>query len=368
MTSSHSVSKRRLSDKNLLQAELWYVDPENTIPSLNRSQPDPNLNPVIIGYYNERPPGGREANPDYPYVWCCHCGYPTHWDGRVIRDDSGGIFLIGADCGRRHYGESFINVERAFREERMRQGLLKRWSQMLLSHSDKLDHIKHILANSFLANHDSKHAELRRACPDGLGRLASAVRIGQLIDHVRVRDYVAEELRHQHYEEALLTFRNLPADERRRRRREGLEPKEDSSPIYRVEDVPLGLVSGASLIFDERVRSTAVKLKKELENAQKINLEGTDKTSTAKLGKVLKEIFDLMQNLREEIAKTSAAAQFFTPDNLNRLERWSAGFRNFRYTRDGDSLIVWDEARGSSLIRPIPIDGLALFAEFKDLF
>ena len=127
-----SIARRRLSDTELLSAEFRFIDPENSIGDLDLGIPDAAANPVIIGSYDETPPGGRAARPRKPFVRCCHCGKRRHWIGHVIRDDRGHTHIIGSShCGREHYGVRYVAAERAFRAEEERKAALGRWNNML---------------------------------------------------------------------------------------------------------------------------------------------------------------------------------------------------------------------------------------------
>ena len=52
-----SIAAKRLTDTQLVSAQFRYTDPENSIAGLNRSVPDREAHPTIIGFYDDTPAG-----------------------------------------------------------------------------------------------------------------------------------------------------------------------------------------------------------------------------------------------------------------------------------------------------------------------
>lgn len=83
-----ATTPRRLTDDQLASTDLRITDPY-AVDGYTRDRPDPDLAPEIIGDYDLTPPGGRHANPDGPWTWCCHCQEESHWLGFVVANATG---------------------------------------------------------------------------------------------------------------------------------------------------------------------------------------------------------------------------------------------------------------------------------------
>lgn len=347
---------RRLHDAELLRTEFRYVSPETSIEGLNRGVPDADAHPVIIGYYDEKPAGGRKANPDYPFVWCCHCGKRTHWDGLVVRDDRGETYIIGASvCGRAHYGDRFGDAERVFKSERQRRRTLRAWHNAFpLARSIKAD-IEQALAWPGLATLEMKRDQIRAASEPGYQKLLRYCTTGtEMVAHREVRDHAAEAERERRYSLALAAHRRLPPDLRREARDNGDAPEEDTTPIYVRTSEPLGyLLGGDFLRPDCDPRARAVELAKTVAAIEAIGLDGTDEVDTSRLSELLKRLSDGSTELQTALHNVSFSDLFFSPANLDRLERWSAQEARFGYANDDGVLLVRDSSRGQSRIEPM---------------
>jgi hypothetical protein len=345
---------RRLSDEELRIAEFRFEDPERSIADLNRKRPDAFADPIIIGYYSERPPGGRAVNPDAPYVWCCHCQRPTHWNGFVVRDSTGQTFIIGNECGRRHYGGSFDLVEKRFHEERARKVVLTQWARMAARVDDLERVVGNLVADPYLSLHDLKQRELQDASPGAFSRLRNAVGRGALELYEQVRDYEQEAQRADRFGKARAAFRALPARERKRLEQDGLAPEEDTTPIIISVSRNLGHVVGTSLLGLSDVREAEARVTACLREFRAADEQGTDAHDTRTLIRLRRNLVESADLLRQRLIATSLCQLFFEVDNLDRLTTWSAHFRHFRYSRREKDLHVWDEDRGETSILPIP--------------
>ena len=319
---------KRIGDEELLNRQFRYDDPEG-IPDLRRDRPDPSLDPEIVGYYQVRPAGGRNANSASSYIWCCHCQKPTHWDGRVVQDRSGGTYIIGIDCGRKHYGDKFVAIDRTFEDQLARQKLLHRWSGLLESKTALLEEVDTVLKDGIWRTIDLKRQELDRLAPDLVFRLKPMVKRGaSLIIRSRVRDHQAEARREQSFQRAMERYRKLSKAEKAEARREGLKPEADDRPIFRDVEENLGPVQGRHAVSDDGdVRSCAMTLKKLLAAVPPIDQLGSVKNT--ELSRSLRNIAEAATGLRAAFVETASAWTFFTPENLDRVERW---YRNIRPT------------------------------------
>ncbi|HZF93867.1 MAG TPA: hypothetical protein VEZ20_03240 [Allosphingosinicella sp.] len=346
---------RRLSDDDLLRTEFCYRDPEN-LPSLNRGVPDQDAHPVIVGYYDERPAGGRKANPGAPMIRCCHCGYPRHWKGYVVRDDKGETYIIGADkCGREHYGARFEAAERSFKQEQARQKALTRWRNMTGLVPPMNAEVERILTCEAVRMIERKRDEIRRASPEGFDRLIRHHGSGDPMVEVIVEcDYAAEADRKARYERAMAAYAALPPEERRGRRDQGLKPELDNSPILIRETEPLGPLMGAGFLTDRGdVRAAALALRDTLRAIEKLNAAGTDAANLNDLNRLLREMTDRPKAVWNAFLELSFTSIFFEDDNLERLERWSRAFPRFSYFADDGALLVNDSSKGRTRISAI---------------
>lgn len=348
--------RRRLNDAELLSTEFRFTDPENSIAGLNRGVPDPDAHPVIIGYYDEKPSGGRRANPDHPFIWCCHCGKRTHWDGRVVRDDRGETYIIGARvCGRDHYGDRYGEAERIFKGERERRRTLRRWqSAYPLITSIKSD-VEAALNWPGLTQLELKRDEIRNASSAGYQKLIRFCSTGvEMFAHHEVRDHGAEADRDRRYALAVATYKQLPPDIRRARRDAGEDPQLDNTPIWKRTSEPLGHVLGGDFLrSDCDPRAWAIKLAETVREIVAIGETGTDGMDTSQLSALLRRLSDGSIELQSALHRLSFTHLFFSQDNLDRLARWSAQEARFGYADGDGALIIRDASRGHSLIDPI---------------
>jgi len=347
---------RRLTDAQLVSAQFRYSDPENSIAGLNLGVPDPEAHPIIIGYYDETPPGGRAGNPNATFIRCCHCGKRRHWKGHVVRDDRGETYIIGASqCGREHYGVRYDDAEKAFKAEQARRAALIRWTNMVKLVANYRSEVTQLLQAPALGELDLKRDELRRACSEGFGKLVRIATSAEPMFETREeRDYEAEKERQTRFERAWAVYQALPSVERRRRRDEGLKPEEDTSPIYRRASTPLGHLVGGGFLTDRGdARQFALDLRKTLDAVGAVDHAGTDSATTTDLNRLLREMTDKPRALDKALAEASFASLFFERENLDRIERWSSGEARFSYQRDGAALVIEDGSLRRARIEPL---------------
>lgn len=369
---SSQLHSRRLSDTELLHTEFRIHDPEN-IEGLNRGVPDPEAHPAIIGYYDVTPPGGRAKNPNFPFIRCCHCGLRRHWRGHVVRDDRDQLYIIGArQCGRQHYGAKYDAAEKAFRDEQARKRALLRWRNMAQLVAEMDAEVDALLHSKALAALELKRDEIRRASPAGLRRLLQEEGTGQpLFEIMDERDHAAEAERQRRYERALATFQAKPSAERRELRDAGLKPELETSPIYVRTTTPLGPLMGAGFLTDRGdVRAAALALRDTLRSVAAIDARGTQNTWLSELERVLREMTDRPRTVREAIHEVVFAPLFFSPDNLERMQRWSASHPRCSYHQHEGALVVQDSSHGRSEIAPLARANLpstpVISSEYRD--
>lgn len=352
---STSPERRRLTDADLVDTEFRFTDPENSIPGLNRAVPDSEANPVIVGYYDETPAGGRKANPDTPFVWCCHCGKRTHWKGRVVRDDRGEVYIIGAStCGREHYGDRFEAAERSFRAERDRRRALIRWKEAVPLAREYRAELEEVLGWPGLSMLERKKDEIARASVVGLRKLRRYIGTAtEMVAHYDVRDLAAEEERERKYKLAMAALNYLSPQERRSRREEGLIPEHDVSQIWRRTSTPLGFVTGGDFLLDTcDARTRAIELRATIDAMLEIEAQGTDGVDGSRLTSLLQQLAGGSAALRDAMHALAFVDLFFSHENLDRLAKWSEHEAQFGYEREGAALVVVDTSRGRTVIQP----------------
>ncbi len=256
-----------ITDRQLRGLSFRYHDPENAIHKLNRGRPDRSRAIEVIGYYDETPPGGRKDNPDAPFIWCCHCGKPTHWKGYVIRDDVGTTYIIGAEnCGRDHYGVHFEDAESRFKNQQSRQQALRRWDVAVSRAPALAEAVEALLRSEELAAVERVRGDIRRASPQCAALLTRHAKTkSRLVLHHKARDHEAERIRIEKYELAVRAFHLLPPALRREQRDNGLDPQLDDSPIFKSWAEDLGELEGSDFLIEEDdVRILALKLRQEI--------------------------------------------------------------------------------------------------------
>ena len=326
------IARGGLVDARLRETNFLFVDPENTIQNLNRGKPDQTRAIEVIGYYNETPAGGKKANSDVPFVWCCHCKKPTHWKGYVIRDDTGEVFIIGAqNCGKQHFGVNFEEAERNFKGLLSRQKALNRWHDVAEKGPEIGKAIEALLRSKTLAKVESKKLEIRKGSQECVQRLAKYAASGESMrSHRSARDYDAEEQRRLKFERAIAAFQHLPAHMRKERRAEGLDPREETDPIYKHWIDDHGKLEGASFLIEEDdLRSALLRGRAVIAEMAAIDKKGT---STATTSKLKNQALDLSAALKDIVAKLRALNEvnrFFAAENIARLSDWSEGIEKF---------------------------------------
>lgn len=347
-----TLNKRRLTDAELLHTEFRYRGPES-IDGLNLGVPDPEAVPLIIGYYDETPPGGKKVNPDAPMIRCCHCGKRRHWKGYVVRDTQGETYIIGArNCGREHYGGRFEAAEKAFKQEQARKQALSRWHNMTRLVAPMAEEVAALLSSEALRIIERKRDEIERASPDGFNQLIRHHGSGSpMLEVKEFRDHESERKREERYERAISAFRNLPSHERRTLQEQGLRPERDTDPIIVRTSVPIGPLIGGGFLTDRGdVRAAALALRETLQSIEAIGNADTENARLNDLTRLLREMTDCPRRLWDAQLEVSFVHRFFEPQNLERIERWSASFARFSYHADEGALVVDDSSRGRARI------------------
>lgn len=312
--------QRRLTDKQLADARLEIDDPE-LLPNLSKDRPDAQLEPQIIGEYHL----GRGHEP----IWCCHCQAHRHWNGFVVSNATQKNYLIGSTCGPKHYGLSFSLARNQHQTLSRRKAVLERFRNICITSDITLASIAVLQNSDGLRRIDLKRAEFIRASEQVANAISTSIQNGSpLYENVEVRDFDAE-----------------------RRRDANLRVGKSGDPIYSQQRRPLGMVAGPGLFRRPDCRDNLLALKEAVKLIRNINRTDTDGYSLQSLAKAVKVAEDAWENTNKALDEAEGATRFFSPDNLNRLERWSDTFSRFSLRADGNSLWVIDGK--STLVAPL---------------
>jgi hypothetical protein len=313
-----------LSDEQLSATRLEIDDPL-AMPRLSVEKPCADLEPQIVGEYH--------LGKDQPRLWCCHCQGHRHHNGFVITNSGGANYLIGSKCGPDHYGLSFKFAEREHKAKVKRKGVLDRLKGICETAEALKDTVHEILHSEGLKLIDQKRGELIRASDSTFSALAVSVRTESLLyEMVQVRDL-----------------------ERERRRDEQLPPNESGPPIYREERMPIGRVAGTAILREtDDCRAKLLTFRRALERAQVLGKGLTDDHPIKVLMNAVRAVEEAYDAAQASIIEAESAPAFFGPENLGRLERWSATNRYYRLTREGADLIVTNQHSKRYVITPLP--------------
>jgi hypothetical protein len=313
-----------LSDEELYAARLEIDDPL-AMPNLCMDRPPRELTPEIVGEYH------LPAESDF--IWCCHCQGHHHRNGFVITNATGKNYLLGSDCGPKHYDLSFKLARREHTAKVKRRGVLERLKAIVATAPVVQAAIREILHSEGLARLDAKREELRKASPDALSALATSVATGMpLYELVTVRDHAAEQRRAEYQPEG-----------------------KDGPPIYIKEQMSLGQIAGPALLRTRNdCRDVLLGLKGAINRVLAIHKEITDNFNIRQLTTAVREAEEAWREAQEAIHEVQVADAFFTEGNLNRLERWTANNNRYRLWGEDGKLVASRGGGRQTVIEPLP--------------
>jgi hypothetical protein len=355
-----------VSNADLLSRNFRFTDPEK-LEGLVRTKPDPDRTPNILGFYDERPPNGRKATPAVPFVWCCHCGKRTHWEGYVVTDDTEQRYLIGNHCGREHYGADFSAVARDFQRAKSRQELLRRVQAAADSIPAIVADCDRVLACQGLGEIRSKLAELWSASSSFTLQLRSRARSDArgLETYVRVRDFDSEAERDRRFERDCARYEAMPPN-----RRDSIAPPvRETSPLFTHERRVVGELRGAGLLLADDLKGKLLDLKKTLAALLPKWTTDLNEASERELRDSLKKFADDCNDVASFVRECEQASAFFRAGHLDVLVRWNHGNdqHSFSLRRVGTSLAVREEGVQETLIEPLASSKLASFRGMRAL-
>lgn len=306
------------ADAALLAASLTTGDPEGQTARLRIATTDA---PEIVQRYNVAPPKDEER----PYVWCAHCGKPTHWKGYVVRLLTGELVNLGHDCGSKQFGFQFGTVENEFNALVDRQVLLRRLLRIRQVAPDVRRLTRKLsFAEETLAFDDARTAMLR-SWPVVWRSLRAASRSGRLITQVVVAD--PEEASRQkksirrYHEQQMEAAPTRTARERLR--------KEMQAALAAVRDVTRevttdhGVLRGADFL---QLQGTLEAGWQELNRQARLVCDaaetGSGQLSVATLRNLARKSDDLLDRAAKLAVHHSSCEEFWRPDNLKRVASW----------------------------------------------
>ena len=322
-----ATTPRRLTDDQLASTDLRIADP-TAVEGYTRERADPDLAPEIVGEYDLTPPGGLRANPDGPWIWCCHCQEANHWRGFLIANGAQKRYSIGGDCAAKYYDIEFTRARRVYKDDVARKYLLQRLDSVQAAAADIEALITQALHSSALSLIDAKRLEIEKACPNAFFLLASATHNGSpLYEEVQIRDFAAELARDD----------KLPAAAER-------------TPIYTTERRAIGLIEGSAVVRkQDDCRDRLLTLRRALAQVCALKKGNTDAIATETMKKLAIEAESALRAAGDSLAVYQRAPEFFAATNVDRLVRWSgtqSGFtirphdRGIEFVVAGTSTIV----------------------------
>jgi hypothetical protein len=316
---------RRLTDDQLADARLEIDDPL-AFANLTNDRPSADLTPEIVGEYH--------LPSDHDAIWCCHCQAHRHRNGFVITNSTSFNHLIGSTCGPNHYGLSFSFARTQHRTLTRRKAILERLRNICAVADLTFVAVGNVLASDGLRRIDLKRAEIKKASEQVAMLLATAIQNSSpLQEMIQVRDLEAE-----------------------RRRDENLPEGKSGGPIYTQQPRSLGTVSGAGLLRRRDCRDILLSLREAVRAVRDLGKGATDGCTLHALTKAVKSAEDTWAEANEAISSAKRAPNFFSADNLSRLERWSDIYNTFSLRAEGTSLIVTDK----SITTIAPLDVIVL--------
>ncbi|MEO9228884.1 MAG: hypothetical protein ABI216_08065 [Devosia sp.] len=176
------------SDAELLALDFYSEDPSK-LPRLLEMEPQTDESPEVEFSYDTTQTGTG-------MVMCVHCkkSAPNHNRGFVMQFQNGDRILIGKDCGRKLYGESFSHAERDHREAAERGSLLRKRLGVLGAKLRLVELLETVEGNPCWLAYGELRRDFNNAMPDLAHELADAVRSrdGALYANTLIHDVEAE--------------------------------------------------------------------------------------------------------------------------------------------------------------------------------
>lgn len=323
-----------IADSELLSAHLRVENPEmedNIVATI----PDTNELPTIVADYNMRPEGGKNI-PDFheTYIWCAHCNAKTHWNGYIARLQNGTGFLVGKDCGKKHYGIDFDEVEKVFKAQKDRQYYLQQLQKISPRMADVIVEMNSLRDSDAVVKFHAFRKQFSGAVVlddnhtehfgNGFGRLAP--NLTNLIKDnnkflckvVHERDFEAEEREQEENAKDNTEYDNLNTTQKRIYHSKYGRPNRTIVKRFKKVLKNTSVLAGWELFdYSYNPRFTFQSLGDELRSIYASNsLIATQGVTTLKLSKLVKTIRGILKSTKEAVNALNAQNNFFDVRNL----------------------------------------------------
>ncbi|GAB6843708.1 hypothetical protein HNR00_003389 [Methylorubrum rhodinum] len=248
-----------------------------------------------------------------------------HKRGYVFRDEADRRYLIGHECGAKHFGlgnwQSFTAGRERLEERGSYLRVIRDLADTLRAHRDW---IAGLPKNPAVRAFDALRVDLRTLYP-GLVSAAKSVisrHDGILAVTVEARDYAAEERRREREQEAREWYASLGERERAEfHARGGRAPAVDKSPLRKRETRALGTLRGSVLFSNSPALGQAMREVLPLVDAF-LAMPRTPTTRRDLLGvtRNARELVTRVLRVRDSVLD---AVEFFDRDNLERVAQWA---------------------------------------------
>lgn len=281
-----------------------------------------------------------------------------HRKGYVFGDEIGRRYLIGHNCGAKHFGlGNWKTFTRGRQDLEDRAGYLRLIRDLEQSFASHRNWIASLSDSQSVVAYDQLKQDLRKK----LGFLIQGVeRIiargeGRFILHREERDFNAEEREREKQEKAQREFdEKPPLDQESIVRRGGRRPVLVRVERYRRVPYEIGRLQGHSLFRDDVPLTIRIKqLVSLIDHFLARPPSPQNKKALVEISRNARTLVERLTGYSEEVAQ---AVAFFAPDHLENLARWADERRlgAARYVASADGLRVTpdDGTRALLIFRP----------------
>jgi hypothetical protein len=252
-----------------------------------------------------------------------------HKRGYIFRDEADRRYLIGHECGAKHFGlgnwQSFTAGRERLEERGSYLRVIRDLADTLRAHRDW---IAGLPKNPAVRAFDALRVDLRTLFPGLVSAIKSVIsrHDGVLTVTVEARDYAAEERRREREQEARAWYTGLGERERAQfHTKGGRAPTVDKSPLRKREARALGTLRGSVLFSNSPALGQAMREVLPLVDA----FLAMPRTPTTR-----RDLLGVTRNARELVTRVLRvrdslldAVEFFDRDNLERVARWADALR-----------------------------------------
>ncbi|CAO4173248.1 hypothetical protein EEDFHM_02253 [Methylorubrum populi] len=251
-----------------------------------------------------------------------------HKRGYVFRDEQDRRYLIGHECGAKHFGlghwQSFTAGRERLEERASFLRLIRDLAGTLRMHRDWIAGLPKDPAvqafDALKSDFCTVHPALTKAARAVISRYE-----GTLTAPVEVRDYAAEERRREREKETRDWYARLGEAERAKFHADGRKLKVDRRPLIKRENVALGPLRGKTLFSTSPPLGLSMQEVLPLVDAF-LTMPRTPTTRRDLLGVMrnAKELVTRIMRVRDAVLD---AVEFFEQDNLDRVAQWADALR-----------------------------------------